>query len=89
MRIVEKCGDIVFLENKKGKLVQIVPPMGTIPVWDGKIKYKVLKKLKNCEIVYNLNGLYGYCIRFKGRIIEDRFWSFDKVQEAVRSLKLD
>ncbi len=80
LKIVEVKGDVTFYEDAGGKLYQTIRTnerSAPIPVKDGKVEYMFVQAVNKHVIKYELNGTCGYSVWKSGKVLDDRFWSFE------------
>ena len=86
MKAIETKGDVCFFLNEKNKMFQQIGSGEMLPVKDGKITYKPIKKVGLVEIKYQLNGMNGFSL-FKGRtLLEDNIWSLERAEDIAKTL---
>lgn len=88
MKLIETKGDVKFFEDNNKVLYQQIGNDKVEKVNNGITIYKHIKKIGDFNIVYDLNGVDGFCIKNNdGIYLEDRIWTLKEAEEIAKEIQ--
>ena len=88
LNFIERKGTVTFYSDSKGKLFQTLQDhVEPIKVKDGKMAYQHMAWRGGNEVKYNLNGVNGFCVYRKGKLMEDNIWDLNEAYKIALNMK--